>query len=69
MLIDLCFFGIPLCLAIVLGALAVRDQDNQFWPPSFSIFAYCVFYLAGGREVLLWLIASAVGMYGCPLFP
>jgi len=55
MLFDFIFFGCPLTLAICLAALAIREEDMQFWRPSFSFFAYCAFYLAGGREVLLYL--------------
>lgn len=58
MLIDVCFFGIPLVISFCLAAHAVRDQEPQYWFPAFSIFAYCGFYLTGGRDVLLWLIVA-----------
>ncbi len=58
MLFDIFFFGCPLALAICLAAHAIREEDVQYWRPAFSFFAYCAFYLAGGREVLLFLTVS-----------
>ena len=55
MLYDVVMFGIPLVISGCLAAHAVRDQNPRFWLPSVSLFAYCVFYLGGGREVLLYL--------------
>jgi len=55
MLYDVVFFIFPLVLGICLGLHAIREQDIQFWRPSFCFMAYCAFYLAGGREVLLYL--------------
>jgi hypothetical protein len=55
MMYDVFFFGMPLVLAVCFGAHAVRDQNASFWRPSFACFAYCAFYLAGGRDVLLYL--------------
>ena len=55
MLFDVVFFGCPLVLSVCLAAHAVRDQEAAFWRPSFAFFAYCAFYLAGGRDVLLYL--------------
>ena len=68
MLFDFIFFGCPLVLAICLGAHAMREEDVQFWRPSFSFFAYCAFYLAGGREVLLYLTCACMvgGVPGHP---
>ncbi len=56
MLIDVCFFGIPLVISFCLAAHAVRDEQPKFWLPAFSMFIYCVFYLFGGRDVILWLL-------------
>lgn len=62
MLFDLIFFGFPLVLAVCLGVHAVRDQNPQFWLPTCSFSAYCLFYLVGGREVLLYLtVALMIG--------
>lgn len=62
MLIDVMFFGMPLALAICLGAHAVRDDEPKFWMPSVSMLCYCFFYLGGGREVILtlgtWLLVA-----------
>jgi hypothetical protein len=55
MIIDLAFFGMPLVVAVCLAGLAVRHADSRYWPPAFSIFAYCAFYLAGGRDVVFYL--------------
>ncbi|MCA9801900.1 MAG: hypothetical protein KC777_07945 [Cyanobacteria bacterium HKST-UBA02] len=54
MLFDVVFFGLPLVIAGCLAAHAVREQDPRFWLPSGSTAAYCLFYLFGGREVLLY---------------
>lgn len=56
MLIDACFFGIPLVISGCLAAHAVRDEAPKFWLPAVSMFSYCTFYLFGGREVILWLL-------------
>jgi hypothetical protein len=58
MLIDLVFFGIPLIIGTCFVGLALRDKDPRFWPPALSILAFCLFYIAGGREVVLYLSAS-----------
>jgi hypothetical protein len=60
MLFDVVFFGLPLVLAVCLGAHAVRDKSAEFWRPCFSFVAYCSFYLLGGREVLLYLICGII---------
>jgi hypothetical protein len=65
MLIDVVLFGFPIALSICLAAHAVRDDDKRFWLPAFSFFAYCMFYLAGGRDVLLYLTTALVMMGGC----
>jgi hypothetical protein len=64
MLFDVIFFGCPVALSICLGAHAVREADKRFWLPAFSFFAYCMFYLAGGRDVLLYLTCALVMMGG-----
>ncbi|MBX9695679.1 MAG: hypothetical protein K2Z81_25065 [Cyanobacteria bacterium] len=58
MLIDIVFFGLPMVMTVCLAAHAYRDQEPRFWLPSFSFFAYCVFYITGGREVILHLILA-----------
>jgi hypothetical protein len=60
MLFDVVFFGCPLVLAVCLGGIAIREEDVQYWRPAFSFLAYCAFYLAGGREVLLFLTVAAM---------
>ncbi len=67
MLIDVMFFGMPLMIAICLGAHAVRDEKPKFWMPCVSMLSYCLFYLGGGREVILYLgccLLAAGGMLG-----
>ena len=58
MLFDLFFFGFPLAIAGCMVVVALRDQEVRFWRPSFCLMAYCAFYLAGGREVLLYLTCA-----------
>jgi hypothetical protein len=60
MLFDVFFLGFPLALALCLGAHAVREADEKFWRPAFFLTAYSVYYLVGGREVLLYLICGAM---------
>jgi len=67
MLFDVVLFGLPIALSICLAAHAVRDDDKRFWLPAFSFFAYCMFYLAGGRDVLLYLTTALVMMSGCAI--
>ncbi|MGH9551535.1 MAG: hypothetical protein ACRD3W_19265 [Terriglobales bacterium] len=55
MLFDVVFFGFPLVLGVCLAAHGIREQSVAFWRPAFCFFAYCAFYLAGGREVLLYI--------------
>jgi hypothetical protein len=61
MLFDVFFFGFPLVLILILGSLAIRDEEPKFWPPAICLGVYCLFYLLGGRDVLLYLCAAAVG--------
>lgn len=61
MLFDVIFFGCPLVLVGCLAGIAMRDEEPKFWPPAICLFAYCVFYLFGGREVLLYLATAAIG--------
>ena len=56
MLFDVFFFGFPIIFGLCLGAHAVREEDARFWRPAFSFFAYCAFYLAGGRDVILYIL-------------
>jgi hypothetical protein len=58
MLFDVFFFGFPIIFALCLGAHAVREEDARFWRPAFSFFAYCAFYLAGGRDVILYILCG-----------
>ncbi len=58
MLFDVFFFGFPIVFALCLGAHAVREEDARFWRPAFSFFAYCAFYLAGGRDVILYILCG-----------
>lgn len=60
MLFDVFFFGFPIIFALCLGAHAVREEDARFWRPAFSFFAYCAFYLAGGRDVILYILCGFI---------
>ena len=55
MLFDVWFLGFPIAAAICLINLAVKDGDMKFWKCAFSFVAYIAFYLAGGREVILYI--------------
>ncbi len=61
MIFDLVCFGGPFLLGICLAAHAVREGDSRFWIAAFTYFAYCAFYLAGGREVILYLLCMFYG--------
>lgn len=62
MLFDVCLLGLPLALALCLGAHAIRESDSRFWRPAFCLLAYSVYYLVGGREILLYLtVALLIG--------
>jgi hypothetical protein len=60
-LFDVFFLGFPLVLIVLLGGLAIRDEEPKFWPPAICLSVYCVYYFFGGREVLLYLTTAAVG--------
>ena len=68
MLIDLIFLGLPIIFAICLAAHAIREGDSRFWLAAFSWIAYCTFYLAGGRYVLLYLGSLTWGAGSCLLW-
>ena len=58
MLFDVFFLGFPMAIALCLGAHAIRESDVKFWRPAFFLTAYSAYYLAGGREVLLFLVCG-----------
>jgi len=58
MLFDLVFLGIPIFAAICLSVVAIREAAPKFWHCAFSFLAYSAFYLAGGRDVLLYIISG-----------
>lgn len=58
MLFDVLFFGFPMVVVMCLAAHAVRESDPRFWLPTISTSCYCLFYLVGGREVLLYLTVT-----------
>jgi hypothetical protein len=60
MLFDVFFFGFPLAICVCLGAHGIRERDIKFWRPAFCFLSYCAFYMAGGREVLLYLSCLAL---------
>ena len=55
MLFDIWFLGLPIAAAICLTNLAVKDGDMKLWKCAFSFVAYIAFYLAGGRDVILYI--------------
>jgi hypothetical protein len=60
MLFDMFFLGCPFAAAVCLAVVALREKDQRYWRCSFSCLAYSVFYLAGGREVLLYLTCGMI---------
>ncbi len=58
MLFDVWFLGFPIAAAICLINLAIKDGDHKFWKCAFSFIAYIVFYLAGGRDVILYIASG-----------
>lgn len=64
MLFDVVFLGFPIGLIICLGAHAIREADPRFWRPAICLAAYSVFYLTGGREVLLYLTVGFMAAGG-----
>ena len=58
MLIDLLFLGCPLALGACLAGLAWREGAAKYLRPALCLFAYVAFYLAGGREVVLYLFCG-----------
>ena len=62
MLVDIMFLGFPIFGAVCLAVVAIRENSPKFWHCSFSFIAYSAFYLAGGREVILYILCGmAIG--------
>jgi hypothetical protein len=55
MLFDVWFLGLPIAATICLVNLAIKDGELAFWKCAFSFVAYIAFYLAGGRDVILYI--------------
>jgi len=55
LIIDLFFFAIPLTIAVCLALLARRTEETKYWLVAITIFAYCAFYMVGGRDVIFYL--------------
>jgi hypothetical protein len=60
MLFDLWFLGLPLGASICLINLALKEADVKYWKCAFSFVAYIAFYLAGGREVILYIMCGMI---------
>lgn len=58
MLFDLVFLGFPIFAAVCLSIVAVREASPKFWHCAFAFLAYSAFYLAGGRDVLLYIVSG-----------
>lgn len=68
MLFDVVFFGLPAALMVCLAAHALRGDDFRFWLPAFATSSYCLFYLVGGKDVLLYLTMALLmggGVLSC----
>lgn len=63
MLFDVWFLGFPVAAAICLTNLALKDGDTKLWRCAFSFTAYVVFYLAGGRDVILYITCGMLGAH------
>ena len=64
MLFDVFFLGLPVMFAIIFGYYAVKEASIHFWRPTFCIVAYAAYYLAGGREVVLYFTTAAMMSFG-----
>jgi len=64
MLFDVFFLGLPVMFAIMFGYYAVKEASIHFWRPTFCIVAYAAYYLAGGREVVLYFTTAAMMSFG-----
>ncbi|MFN8654839.1 MAG: hypothetical protein U0105_00755 [Candidatus Obscuribacterales bacterium] len=60
MLFDMFFLGGPFSAAVALTVVALREGDPRFWRCAASCMAYSVFYVAGGRDVLLYLTCGMI---------
>lgn len=60
MLFDIFFLGLPFAAAVCLINLALREGDMKLWSCAFSFTSYIVFYLAGGRDVLLYITCGLI---------
>ena len=63
MLFDVWFLGFPIAAALCLTNLALRDGEMKYWKCAFSFTAYIAFYLAGGREVILYIFCGLLGAH------
>jgi hypothetical protein len=66
MFFDLCFFGLPMAAAILLGTNAWRNHNVRLWRACGCFTCYCLFYLAGGREAIAYVTCLAM-MGGIPM--
>ncbi len=64
MIFDLFFLGLPLAAAMCLANLALKDGDMKLWRCAFSFVAYSTFYLAGGRDVILYICCGMLISHG-----
>lgn len=64
MLFDLWFLGLPIGATIALINLAIKEGDMKFWKCGLSFTAYIAFYLAGGREVILYITCGLILSHG-----
>ena len=64
MLFDVFFLGLPVASALIFGYYAVKDSSMHFWRPTFCLVAYTVYYIAGGREVILYFTSAAMMAFG-----
>ena len=64
MIFDLFFLGLPLGAALCLANLALKDGDMKLWRCAFALVAYSTFYLAGGRDVILYICCGMLISHG-----
>ena len=59
MLFDVFFIGLPVMFGLMFGYYAIKESSIRFWRPTFCMVAYAAYYMAGGREVILYFTSAA----------
>jgi hypothetical protein len=60
MFFDVLFLGLPFGVGLCMAGIGYRDEEPKYVMPAICLFAYCIFYLFGGRDVVLYLVTAAI---------